>query len=299
MASHEKEHFCIDMSHSNSRGTRVFATVLPTDSHHTSANSQPGRLKTQTSNEDAENIRNSTPSSAVIKGSLREIHVRAVGEQRLHPDRVKIVIVIANQKETAEEVKASVARREEYVLQAIKNQGVGEDQVHVSKSLTRLEPLEDNNDKNLFRFTVQITAYFADLHKCETLSNLLVEKLDPSTVRVIPPEVVPLHPQRVAELRRETCLLAVHNAKQKAAEIAKHFGPFCSLGPPISIKEDEVEEWTAADRDEQAGSCPISLSNLVSSHAYFMRCRVSAVFELRDVSLTAANNNHKSKSNGN
>ena len=53
----------------------------------------------------------------MIKGSLREIHVRAVGEQRLHPDRVKIVIVIANQKETAEEVKASVARREEYVLQ--------------------------------------------------------------------------------------------------------------------------------------------------------------------------------------
>ena len=77
---------------------------------------------------------------------------------------------------------------------------------------------------------------------------MLVEKLDPSRVKVIPPEVVPLHPQRLADLRRETCLLAVHNAKQKAAEIAKHFGPFCSLGPPISIKEEEVEEWNSEDQ---------------------------------------------------
>ena len=86
------------------------------------------------------------------------------------------------------------------------------------------------------------------LSQCESLSNLLVEKLDPLTVRVNPPEVVPLHPQRLADLRRETCLLAVHNAKQKAAEIAKHFGSFCSLGPPVSIKEEAVEEWGAEEQ---------------------------------------------------
>ena len=74
------------------------------------------------------------------------------------------------------------------------------------------------------------------------------------------PEVVPLHPQRLAELRRETCLLAVHNAKQKATEIAKHFGPFCSLGPPISIKEEALEEW---DSEEQVSSCLFYLGTLI------------------------------------
>ena len=119
------------------------------------------------------------------------------------------------------------------------------------------------------------------LIQCETLSNLLVEKLDPSTVRVFSPEVVPLHPQRLAELRRETCLLAVHNAKQKAAEIAKHFGPFCSLGPPISIKEEEVEEWNWADRN-QVGRMGLS--------RYFGGCRVivTELYALERVFMTQA-----------
>jgi len=239
-------------------------------------------------------LRKSTPTA--VTASIREIHVRAVGEQRLNPDRVKVVVVVANQKESVDEVKSSVARREEYVLQAIKNHGVGEDRVHVSKSLTRVEDTE----KNWFRFSVHITAFFSDLDKCESLSNLLVEKLDPSTVRVFPPEVIPLHPQRLAELRRETCLLAVHNAKSKAAEIAKHFGPFCSLGPPISIKEEEVVEWDSPVREEAVESA-ITLSDLVSSHARFVRCNVTAVFELRDVSSAHGKkpNNSLSKNNNN
>lgn len=259
------------MSHSNARGPRVFATLLPPNAHRSAEKSEQ-QLK-QLNQEDVENIRKRSSTEIPI----REIHVRAIGEQRLNPDKVKLVVVIANQKETAEEVKASVTRREEYVLQSIKNQGVGEDQVDVSRSLTRQD---DADGKRLFRFSVQITAFFADLHKCETLSNLLVEKLDPSTVKVIPPEVVPLHPQRLADLRRETCLLAVHNAKQKAAEIAKHFGPFCSLGAPISIKEEEVEEWNS---EEQVDESRVSLTDLVSRHARHVRCSVSAIFELRQL----------------
>lgn len=49
--------------------------------------------------------------------SIREIQVSAVGEQRLNPDQVKLVVVVTSQKETVEEVKASVTRREEYILQ--------------------------------------------------------------------------------------------------------------------------------------------------------------------------------------
>ena len=52
---------------------------------------------------------------------IREIQVGAIGEQRLNPDQVKIVVVIANQKDTVDEVKSSVTRREEYVLQVVEN----------------------------------------------------------------------------------------------------------------------------------------------------------------------------------
>ena len=47
------------------------------------------------------------------------------------------------------------------IVQAIKNHGVGEDRVHVSKSLTRVE----DSEKNWFRFSVHITAFFSDLDK--------------------------------------------------------------------------------------------------------------------------------------
>lgn len=275
------------MSHFNARAPRVFATVLPPDAHRPTGNQQQQK---RLPDSDTENI--SKPN--VKTPPIREIQVGAVGEQRLNPDQVKIVVVIANQKESVEEVKSSVTRREEYVLQAIKNHGVKEDKVAVSKSLTRSEEGEQAG----FRFSIQITAYFSDFQKCESLSNLLVEKLDPLTVRVNPPEVVPLHPQRLADLRRETCLLAVHNAKQKAAEIAKHFGSFCSLGPPVSIKEEAVEEWGA---EEQAIESPLSLSDLVSSRARVVRCSVTALFELRDVNALNVNkaNNNASSANVN
>ena len=67
---------------------------------------------------------------------IREIQVGAVGEQRLNPDQVKIVVVIANQKESVEEVKSSVTRREEYVLQ-----------VHTESSIVVLALIAKKNQK--------------------------------------------------------------------------------------------------------------------------------------------------------
>jgi len=245
------------MSVQSSRPTRVFASLVPSECKKPIKDSE-----------------NTNPIEVSV--TRREIHVRSVGEQRLNPDLIKIAVVVNSLKDTAEDVKNSVVRREEYILQALKNHGVKEERVSVSKSLHRVVV----GDATQFSYSVQIVALFADLKKCESLSNFLVEKLEPSSVRVSHPEVVPFDPQRLADLRRETCLLAVANARRKAEEISQQFGSHCCLGPPISVREEQVDEWDA--EDSQSNSSHSSLTDLVTSRARIVRVSVTATFELRD-----------------
>lgn len=51
--------------------------------------------------------------------------------------------------------------------------------IQISKSMRRSD--------SMYQMDVEVTALFIDLHKCQNVSNLLVEKLDP-TVTVCLPE---------------------------------------------------------------------------------------------------------------
>lgn len=71
-----------------------------------------------------------------------------------------------------EEVKVSVNKRVEYVLQTLKSHSIGKQSYTVDRSLIR-------NDSK-YELQVEISVQFSDFTKCQEVSNLLVEKLDAS-----------------------------------------------------------------------------------------------------------------------
>ena len=56
--------------------------------------------------------------------SDRNIRVTAVGEVSLPPDRCRIVIEIISKKESPQDVKNSVSRRLDYIMQTLQNHTV-------------------------------------------------------------------------------------------------------------------------------------------------------------------------------
>ena len=79
-------------------------------------------------------------------------------------------------QESVEEVKTSVNRRVDYVLQTLKSYHIKDFTIH--KSLNRVE--------KLYQLEVEVIVEFSDFSKCEQVCNLLVEKLD-ETVKVSSP----------------------------------------------------------------------------------------------------------------
>ena len=79
-------------------------------------------------------------------------------------------------QESVEEVKTSVNRRVDYVLQTLKSYHIKDFTIH--KSLQRVE--------KLYQMEVEVVVEFSDFSKCEQVCNLLVEKLD-ETVKVLRP----------------------------------------------------------------------------------------------------------------
>lgn len=79
-------------------------------------------------------------------------------------------------QESVDEVKTSVNRRVDYVLQTLKSYHVKDFTIH--KSLQRVE--------KLYQMEVEVVVEFSDFSKCEQVCNLLVEKLD-ETVKVSRP----------------------------------------------------------------------------------------------------------------
>ena len=79
-------------------------------------------------------------------------------------------------QETVEEVKTSVNRRMDYVLQVLRSHHVQDFTIH--RMLNRTD--------KLYQMEVEVVVEFSDFSKCEQVCNLLVEKLD-DTVKVSVP----------------------------------------------------------------------------------------------------------------
>ena len=77
-------------------------------------------------------------------------------------------------QESADAAKHSVQRRLDYILQALRNNGVKETQYSIHKYLER------SGDQ--FQMLVEINVEFHDFKVCQDLCNFLVEKLDDNVV---------------------------------------------------------------------------------------------------------------------
>ena len=79
-------------------------------------------------------------------------------------------------QDSVEDVKTSVNRRVDYILQTLRSHHVKD--YRMSTTL--------NRNEKAYRLDVEVNIEFSDFAKCEQVCNLLVEKLD-ETVKVSSP----------------------------------------------------------------------------------------------------------------
>lgn len=248
--------------------SQVFASITSRGSQQQNANR--GIFPQQRDNMFNTNMPNAENfESKETSKTERMIKVTAVGEVSLPPDRCRVTIKIHSTKDNVQDVKNSIQRRLDYVLQTLQNHGVKESDIQVHKSMRRAESMYD--------MTSEVIVVFLDFHKCQTACNLLVEKLD-ETVSVGMPEYY--HAGTTLEtLRQQASLLAVHNAKQKAQEMAKFVHQ--AVGKPISIQEEESKEWEGQIEGVTDVDTQPTVQQRISQATVTVSCRVNVTFELK------------------
>ncbi|XP_077977283.1 interleukin-1 receptor-associated kinase 1-binding protein 1-like [Glandiceps talaboti] len=201
----------------------------------------------------------------------REIQVSASGEAFLPPDRARVTVTVSSTKENVSEAKNSVTRRLDYILQSLQTHGVKEGDIDVYKNIQRIDGLYD--------MKTEVTVLFVDFNKCQTTCNFLVEKLD-NSVTVSQPQLFHSH-QRLEMLRRQACLTAVRNAKQKALEVARLLRQ--SLGRPLMVREEYSHEWEgpAANEVPQDNEIPVSFQQRIANSTITVSVKIFAAFELK------------------
>jgi len=115
------------------------------------------------------------------------------------------------------------------------------------------------------------------------LASLLVEKLD-ACVSVSLPQ--PSHSKHGLELaRRKAGLLAIHNAKEKAKEMARFV--HLLVGRPVSISETETKEWEGGQGDDASNPDQmVDFKNMLETSTVNIRSEVSMCFELKSKGKT-------------
>ena len=116
------------------------------------------------------------------------ISVESSAEVTALPDTIQFTVSIYNSKETVEDAMASVKRRTDYITQVIRKNGVKNDNVIISTEITkglgshssgdREEPQGDTDQWATVSTDVVVNC--DTLLKCETIRNVLIEKLDSS-----------------------------------------------------------------------------------------------------------------------
>ncbi|KAI8498674.1 PREDICTED: interleukin-1 receptor-associated kinase 1-binding protein 1-like [Branchiostoma belcheri] len=235
------------------RPVQVFASLATKDREK----------KARNVDENEENIRR------VVRKN--EVEVSATGELSLPPDRARVTVIVSSKKEAVLEAKTSVQRRLDYILQVLQTHHVKEGDTQISKVIQRVD--------GLYHMEGEVRVVFVDFLKCQGVCNFLVEKMD-ETVVVATPEF--FHsPQRLEELRRQACLLAVRNARQKAVEVARLLRS--SVGQPISIKEESCREWEGPPAQGQSHDQdkPMTYQERIAMATVTVQAKVFASFELK------------------
>ncbi|KAL5009820.1 hypothetical protein ScPMuIL_012125 [Solemya velum] len=199
----------------------------------------------------------------------REIQVTAIGEIVQPPDRCRLVVQVSSVKDNVQDVKNSITRRTEYIIQTLRNHGIKDNEIEVHKNLRRLD--------SAFQFDVEIQAVFSDLNKSQSVANLLVEKLD-DTVTVCPIQYFHAA-STLANIRQQASMLAISNCKQKAQDMARFV--YLTIGKPLRISEDEWKEWEGVGDPSEGPTSTDSIHQKLQHATYNVSCKVSVSFELK------------------
>uniref|UniRef100_A0A3Q3W1D2 Interleukin-1 receptor-associated kinase 1-binding protein 1 n=1 Tax=Mola mola TaxID=94237 RepID=A0A3Q3W1D2_MOLML len=246
--------------------SRVFAAVQP---------AAPGRELARYEKEQRPEGRAVTRHSPGDR--LREVQVTGAAEVSCPADRVSVRVTVSSSKESISEATNSVSRRLEYILQAVRQHGVSEQDTSVRRFLHR--------EVDQYRMDAEVLVTFSDFDKMERVSHILLEKLDKS-VCVGTPQ---FHhsAECLGQVRRRACVSAVENAQQKAREVSLVLGQ--TLGRPLLIREEETREWRNAEEEEEEeeeeagrGRGAAALPHLPRTPTITASSRVSVSFSLRD-----------------
>jgi len=201
--------------------------------------------------------------------SERQINVTGVGEMELPPDRFSITIKCRSVKESVSDAKASVTRRLDYIVQALKNAALKEEDFCVYQMASHQD--------SAAVYECEVEAHFIDVSKCLALSNLLVEKLGPGISVSLP---VCYHSTgSLDRLRKQVGMLAIHNARHKATEMAKVVNMV--VGPALQVNEESFTEGQGSKVTEETGDLTPGVRQRMADNAVRMTSQVSVTFCLR------------------
>ncbi|KAJ8270585.1 hypothetical protein GJAV_G00116780 [Gymnothorax javanicus] len=237
---------------------RVFAALIPPGNDTFRGENNAGLVTT------------SQPSTHETKTSARVVHVTGNCELSGPPDRASLCISVTSSKDSVNDVTNSVSRRLEYILQALRQHEVKEENTTVTKVLRR---------HNTYDMEAEVCVVFTDFMMMQSISNILVEKLD-KTVTVSPP-VFSHSTDYLYKLRRQACLTAVENARHKAREVCGLLGQ--ALGCPLLVKEEEMREWRGQTEEgaRTAGGAQASMQEAIRKATIFVSSHVYVSFEIK------------------
>ncbi|KAG9493720.1 interleukin-1 receptor-associated kinase 1-binding protein 1 [Eleutherodactylus coqui] len=227
--------------------SRLFASLQPGDMMNIAADEQANK-----------------PGILIGQKGGREVQVTGTAELSAAPNRARVCIRVASSKGSAVEAKNSVLRRLEYIEQSLRQAGVTDENITISKEIER--------KTNAYQMDAEVCVVFEQFEKLQDICNMIVEKLD-SSVCISSPHFYHTS-ENMEKLRRQVCLNAVSNARRKAQDVCRLVGQ--SLGKAIIIREEEMKEW-----EDQADCVSSSIQHKIKSATIHAASKVSATFEIK------------------
>ncbi|KAM6915238.1 interleukin-1 receptor-associated kinase 1-binding protein 1 homolog [Xenentodon cancila] len=244
-----------------SNPTRVFDAVSPAANREFAGNLKEHEMEVKASNREGRGQR------------VRELRVTGAAEASGLADRASVRFTLSNSKESVSEATTSVSRRLDYILQALRQHGINEEDTSVRKFLHR--------DTEMYRMDAEVMVTFSDFSKMEQICSILLEKLNRSVCVGIPRFYH--SPECLSQIRQLACVSAVENAQQKARKVSQLLGQ--TLGQPMLVREEETKEWK--DEEEEGGGREteqdsLPLPNFPHIPAVTASSQVSVSFCFRD-----------------
>ncbi|XP_049793387.1 interleukin-1 receptor-associated kinase 1-binding protein 1 homolog isoform X1 [Schistocerca nitens] len=186
----------------------------------------------------------------------------------IDPDVIEFFLRADSIKDSAEEVKTSISKRIDYLLQVVKSKIQGEKNISVHELL-------DKRD-DMYTMSAEILVKCGSLQKYEEIRNIVVEKLG-GTVFVSEPRHYHTH-RCLQDARMKVLRMAMSCARSKAMELASVLQK--PLGPALFVLELESSEKPPPQLEDNFIS---ALSMRTHSSSRIVISRVKVVFELMKV----------------